>query len=247
MNDEMENATRNKAVIVADEKSVDASAGESLDPLRYAKSVGYAEEEIRSVPDGVVCHGCGNPIALAELREGETVLDLGAGGGLDAFLAARRVGPNGRVIGVDSSAEMVAKATQNAAKGNYTNIVFKQGELEKLPLDDESVDVIISNCVLNYAGDKLAAFKEVCRCLRPNGRMVVADLVTEGRFSDEVLEDKVWGEWLRRALGKRDYLKAIEKAGLRGIAVLKETTFPMAESDERLREKIVSVAVKAYK
>ncbi len=218
-----------------------------MDSLEHAKSIGYSEHELAGIPEGVVCHGCGNPTALAELKEGDTVLDLGSGGGLDAFLAARRVGPRGRVIGVDSSAEAVAKATANAAKGGYANVVFKQGELGSLPVDDESVDVVISNCVLNHAADKTAAFKEVFRCLKPNGRMIVADLVAEGRFSDEALRDKVWGEWLRIAVGKQEYLKSIENAGLTEVAVVRQTTFPMAESDERLRGRIVNITVKARK
>jgi arsenite methyltransferase len=216
-----------------------------MDSLEHAKSIGYSEQELARIPEGVVCHGCGNPTALAELKEGETVLDLGSGGGLDALLAARRVGPTGKVIGIDSSAEMVARATQNAAKGHYANVVFKQGEMANLPLDDECVDVVISNCVLNYAEDKLAAFTEVFRCLKPNGRTVVTDLVAEGGFSEDVLQDKLWGEWLRRALGKHDYLKTIEKAGFKEVVVVKETAFPMAENDERLRGKIVSLAVRA--
>jgi len=218
-----------------------------MDAWEHAKSIGYSEQELEGLPEGVLCRGCGNPTALAELRAGERVLDLGSGGGLDAFLAARRVGPKGRVIGVDASAEMVAKATENAAKGNYANVVFRQGEMGNLPLDDESIDVVISNCVLNYAGDKLAAFKEVFRCLRPNGRMVVTDLVAEGGFSDEMFQDNMWGEWLRSALGKRDYLQTIEKAGFKEVAVIQETTFPMAESDERLRGKIMSIVVRACK
>jgi len=218
-----------------------------MNSLDHAKSIGYSEQELAGIPEGVACHGCGNPTALAGLKEGETVLDLGSGEGFDALLAARRVGPNGKVIGVDASAEMVTRATDNAAKGSYANVVFKQGEMESLPVDDESVVVVISNCVLNYAGDKLAAFQEVFRCLKPNGRMIVTDLVAEGGFSDEALQDKVWGEWLRRALGKQDYLKTIEKAGFREVAVVKETAFPMAERDERLRGRIVSIAVRACK
>jgi len=218
-----------------------------MDSLEHAKSIGYSEQELAGIPEGTVCHGCGNPTALAELRQGEAVLDLGSGGGLDTLLAARRVGPTGKVIGIDGSAEAVAKATDNAAKGSYANVVFKQGEMGNLPLDDQSIDVVISNCVLNYAGDKLAAFREVLRCLKPNGRMVVTDLVAEGGFSDEVLQDKVWGEWLRRALGKQDYLRTIENAGFKEVAVVHQTTFPMAEGDELLRGKIVSIAVKARK
>ena len=143
---------------------------DTVDPVQYAKSLGYSEEELRGVPEGLVCHGCGNPVALAELQEGEIVLDLGSGGGLDVFLAAKRVGPTGRVIGVDSSAEVVAKAAEAASKGGYTNVVFKVGQMEQLPLEEESVDVVISNCVINHAADKLAVFREVFRCLRPGGK-----------------------------------------------------------------------------
>ena len=180
---------------------------DTFDPIQYARSLGYSEEELRGVPEGLVCHGCGNPVALAELQEGVTVLDLGAGGGLDAFLAAQRVGTTGRVIGVDSSAEMVAKATEAASKGGYTNVVFKVGRMEHLPLEDESIDVIISNCVINHAGDKLVVFKELIRCLRPGGRLVVTDLVAEGEFSQAALADDVWGEWLRVATGKQEYMR----------------------------------------
>lgn len=220
---------------------------DSFDPVQYAKSLGYSEDELRAVPEGLVCHGCGNPVALAELKEGETVLDLGSGGGLDVFLAAKRVGPTGRVIGMDSSAEMVANATEAASKGSYTNVVLKVGHMEQLPLEDESVDVVMSNCVINHAADKLATFKELFRCLRPGGRMVVTDLMAEGQFSQAALHDEVWGEWLAHASGKRGYLAAIQRAGFKDVAVVAENTFPMAEADERLRGKIVSIGVEAYK
>lgn len=218
-----------------------------MDSQEHARSIGYSDQELTGIPEGVVCHGCGNPIALAELQEGEIVLDLGSGGGLDAFLAARRVGPRGKVIGIDSSTEMVARATDNAAKGGYANVVFQQGEMGELPLGDESVDVVLSNCVLNYAEDKLKAFKEIFRCLKATGRMILTDLVAEGRFSEEALQDQAWGEWLRRALPKHDYLRTIEEAGFKEVVVVQETTFSMAESNDRLRGKIVNIGVKASK
>ena len=220
---------------------------DNFDPIQYGKSLGYSEEELRGVPEGLVCHGCGNPVAMAELHEGETVLDLGCGGGLDAFLGANRVGPTGRMIGVDSSAEVVAKAAEAASKGGYANIVFKVGQMEHLPLEDQSIDVVISNCVINYAADKLAVFREVLRCLRPGGRLVLTDLVADGEFSQAALKDEVWGQWLGVALGKQEYLFSIEKAGFGNPTVVRETTFPVAEQDERLRGKIVSIAVKAHK
>ncbi|MFH1923378.1 MAG: methyltransferase domain-containing protein [Planctomycetota bacterium] len=220
---------------------------DTFDSIQYAKSLGYSEDELRSVPEGLVCHGCGNSVALAELQEGETVLDLGSGDGLDAFLAAKRVGPAGGVIGVDVSVEKIAKATEAASKGGYANIVFKVGRMERLPLEEASVDVVISNCVVNHAADKLAVFREVRRCLRPDGRLVVTDLVAEGGFSQAALSDEMWGEWLGVALGKQEYLLSIEKAGFRNLMVVSETVFPMAEQDERLRGRIVSIGVKAYK
>ncbi len=219
----------------------------SFDPIEYAKSLGYSEADLRSVPDGIACRGCGNPIALAGLKDGETVLDLGSGGGLDAFLAARRVGPSGKVIGVDSSAEMVAKAAESAAKWHYANVVFKVGRMEELPLDQESVDVVISNCVINHAADKVAVFNDVLRCLKLHGRMLVTDLMAEGPFSEAARQDRMWGEWLAAASGKKDYLTAIEGAGFRRVVVVSETAFPMADADERLRGRIVSLAVTAWK
>jgi ubiquinone/menaquinone biosynthesis C-methylase UbiE len=190
--------------------------------LEYAKSIGYSDEELKSLPQGLVCRGCGTPVVLADLKEGETVLDLGAGVGPDAFLAAQRVGNGGRVIGIDTSVETVEKANRCAAEGNYKNIVFKIGDMANLPVENGSVDVVISNCVINYSGDHAATFKEIFRCLKHGGRMVVADLVAEGEFSGEVLEDKVWGEWLASAVGKKEYLTAIQEAGFSNMMVAVE-------------------------
>jgi arsenite methyltransferase len=219
----------------------------AFNPVQHAKSIGYTEGDMQSVPEGLIAHGCGNPIGLADLKEGETVLDVGSGGGLDSFLAARRVGPQGKVIGVDKSAEMVATSTANAIRGSYTNVMFKVGSMDHLPVESESVDVAISNCVINHAADKVTVFQELFRCLRPNGRMIVTDLMAESEFSPAALHDDVWGEWLTHASGKRIYLEAIRRAGFKDVVVVTETTFPMAEADERLREKIVSITVKAYK
>ena len=219
----------------------------AVDPLEHAKSIGYSEDDIRSIPEGVMCRGCGNPIALAAPKAGETVLDLGSGGGFDAFLASQKVGPSGKVVGVDMDAEIVAKATESSLKGNFKNVLFKQGKIEHLPLENDSVDVAISNCVINYCPDKVAAFQEIRRCLRPNGRMVIADLVTVGKFPAEVLKDKVWGKWLAVASGKQRYLDAIEKAGFREIVVVSERTFPTSENDVRLRGRIISIQLKASK
>ena len=219
-------------------------------PIEQSKSTGYSEQEISSVPEeAVMGMGCANPIALAELKDGETVLDLGCGGGLDAFLAANKVGQKGKVIGIDMTPEMIKKAAENAVKGNYRNVEFKLGEIENLPVEDSCVDVAISNCVINHSPDKLATFKEVFRVLKPGGRILIADLVTEGEFAEDVLDsmDKIWAEWIAGALGKQEYLNTVREAGFRNVAIAAENTFSMSEMDDRLKGKIISIQVKADK
>ncbi len=224
--------------------------GGSHDPHAYAKSIGYSEQEMRSVPaEAAVTHGCGNPTALAQLQEGQIVLDLGCGGGLDVFLAARRVGPSGRVIGLDVTPEMVEKAKSSARKGGYKNVEFRVAPIEKLPGPDESIDVVISNCVINHASDKAAVFREVHRVLKPGGSLFVSDLVTTGRFPDDALAkaDKIWAQWLTVASERQEYLNAIREGGFRAITILAEGSFPMAEADDILRGRIVSLQIKASK
>ncbi len=214
----------------------------------HAMSVGYSEEQLKAVPaDAASSRGCGLPLARASLRQGEIVLDLGSGGGLDAFLAAREVGPTGRVIGVEAKPEMVSKASSSARQSHLSNVEFKHAPIERLPLEDSSVDVALSNCVMNHCADKLRAFKEVYRVLKVGGRMCLSDLVASGPFSEAALSDEVWGEWLKVALPKSDYLRAIEKAGFRKVTVEEETTFPMAEKDERLKGRILSITLTARK
>src|SRR5215217_2677447 len=152
--------------------------------------IGYSHEERQSVPDGAdLGLGCGNPQAIAELREGERVLDLGSGAGFDVFLAARQVGPNGFVIGVDMTAEMVAKARGNVLKTNLKNVEFRLGEIEHLPVPDASVDVIMSNCVINLSTDKPSVFREAFRVLVPGGRLAIADIVAVKALPSSVRDD----------------------------------------------------------
>lgn len=219
------------------------------DLVEQAKSMGYSEQEISSLPEGVVMGlGCGNPTALAELKEGETVLDLGCGGGLDVFLASKRVGEKGRVIGVDMTPEMVERAKENASKGNYENVEFKVGEIENLPVEDDSVDVIISNCVINLSPDKLASYKEAFRVLRSNGRILISDIVTEGELPEDVRRSfEAWAECIAGALDKQEYLETIKKAGFSDVTVVAEYPFSDPGMDDRLTGKIISIQVKAYK
>ncbi len=222
----------------------------SDDPFAYAKSIGYSEQEMRSVPaEAAITHGCGNPTALAQLRPGQVVLDLGCGGGLDAFLAAQRVGPEGRVIGLDMTPEMVEKATASARKGGYVNVDFRVAGIEKLPVADDSIDVVISNCVINHALDKPAVFKEVHRVLKPGGSLFLSDLVTTSRFPEGMLGkvNEIWTPWLAAAADRQEYLKAIQQGGFRTMTVLAEGPFPMVEADAVLRGRILSIQIRADK
>jgi len=187
-------------------------------------SVGYSAEDVNSVPDGAnLGLGCGNPIALASLKEGETVLDLGSGAGFDCFLAAHRVGEKGRVIGVDMTPEMLEKARENARKGNYKNVEFRLGEIESLPVADNSVDVIISNCVINLSPDKERVFKEAYRVLKLGGRLMVSDIVLTKPLPEAVRGSvEAYIGCIAGAALENEYLGAIEAAGFKDVRVVDE-------------------------
>lgn len=194
-----------------------------------SKAIGYTEEEMESVPDGAnLGLGCGNPIALASLAEGETVLDLGSGAGFDCFLAANRVGKSGKVIGVDMTPEMLEKARENAEKGGYQNVEFRLGEIENLPAADNSVDVIISNCVINLSPDKKEVFGEAFRVLKPGGRLMVSDIVLLKELPDFIRNSvAAYVGCISGALMKNEYLAAITEAGFQEVQVLDEAIFPI--------------------
>jgi len=191
--------------------------------------------------------GCGNPVALANLREGETVLDLGSGGGIDVFLASKKVGKSGKVIGVDMTKEMLERAKASALKNGYSNIEFRLGEIESLPIEDETVDTIISNCVINLSPDKLKVFKEAFRVLKPNGKLMVSDIVTNGELPEDVRKSfDAWAGCIAGALEKNEYLHTIKKAGFISVKIISEKTYTIDLSDE-LAGRIVSVQVEALK
>ena len=213
-----------------------------------AKRIGYSEEELRSIPEtSSMGLGCGNPVALASVNEGETVLDLGSGGGIDAFLVAKKVGPRGRVIGVDMTPEMIDKARENAKKGNYENVEFRLGEIEHLPLEDDSVDVVISNCVINLSPDKEKVFQEVHRVLKHGGRIMISDLVTEGELPEEIRKSfDAWACCVAGALEKSEYLETIRKVGFQDVEIVSQSTYNIDISRE-LSGKVTSVQVKGLK
>ena len=212
-------------------------------------AVGYSAEDLASIPEEAILGvGCGNPTALADLGPGEVVLDLGSGAGIDVFLAARKVGEQGRVIGVDMTEEMVERGNALAEEHGYANVEFRQGEIEHLPVEQGSIDVIISNCVINLSPDKSAVFREACRVLRPGGRLLISDLVTVGELPDDVRQSAAaWAACLAGAMARDAYLAAIREAGFAGVEVVSECPFEAPEMDDRLRGKIVSVKVKGFK
>lgn len=194
-----------------------------------SRSIGYSDHEMSAVPEGAnLGLGCGNPVALALLKEGDVVLDLGSGAGFDAFLASARVGETGRVIGVDMTPEMIEKARSNARKGNYTNVEFRLGEIERLPVEDHSVDAIISNCVINLSPDKQSVFRETYRVLKPGGRLMVSDLVLVRDLPEAVRESlEAYVGCLAGAAKKEDYLTGLKEAGFKDVEIVGETNYPV--------------------
>jgi arsenite methyltransferase len=192
-----------------------------------SKGIGYSEQEMSSVPEGAnLGLGCGNPVALASLKEGEVVLDLGSGAGFDCFLAANRVGKRGRVIGVDMTWEMIEKARENARNGGYSNVEFRIGEIENLPVPDNFVDIIISNCVINLSPDKEQVFREAFRVLKPGGRLMVSDIVLLQELPLKVQQSlAAYIGCLAGAALKETYLAAIRKAGFGDVEIIDETSF----------------------
>jgi arsenite methyltransferase len=192
------------------------------------QKIGYSPEELAAIPgEANLGLGCGNPSALASLKAGEVVLDLGSGAGIDCFLAAQKVGPSGRVIGVDMTPEMLDRASENVRKSGALNIDFRLGEIENLPVADHSVDVIISNCVINLSPDKLKVFREAHRVLRPGGRLLVSDLALTKPLPKKIRDSvEAYVACVAGALLKEEYLGTIREAGFKDVSVVSEKVFP---------------------
>jgi arsenite methyltransferase len=203
--------------------------GEANTAQEVSRTIGYSDEDMNAVPDGAnLGLGCGNPLALASLKPGETVLDLGSGAGFDCFLAARAVGPTGRVIGVDMTPEMLDKARENARKSAFVNVEFRLGEIEHLPVPDSSVDIVISNCVINLSPDKPQVFREAFRALKPGGRLMVSDIVLAAPLPPALLSSVAgYVGCISGASLRSDYLAMMSAAGFSDVRVVSEERFPV--------------------
>jgi arsenite methyltransferase len=232
-----------------DQESCCPSCECGVSPLLQAEVIGYLKEDLEHVPEEAIMGlGCGNPTAIAELKAGEVVLDLGSGAGVDVFLAANKVGPTGKAIGVDMTKEMVDKAEEIAKNYGYRNVEFRLGEMEKLPVEDESVDVIISNCVINLSPDKSKVFQETYRALKPKGRLTVSDIVSEGALPDEIRDNPdAWACCIGGALEQQEYLEELKRAGFEDVEVVSSRGFYIENKANQTKEKLLSITVKAYK
>lgn len=230
-NDEVRQAVRDRyARVVTDSTSCcgPSCCGGADDADETSRAVGYSTGELAVLPDDAnLGLGCGNPTAMASLLEGQTVLDLGSGGGIDCFLAARQVGPTGRVIGVDMTPEMIARARGNATKGGYTNVEFRLGEIEALPVADNTVDVIISNCVLNLSPEKGRVLAEARRVLKPGGRLVISDMVSDLEVP-EALQGNLDAVAACLPVTRAGYLEALRAAGFADARITGERPYPAA-------------------
>jgi ubiquinone/menaquinone biosynthesis C-methylase UbiE len=231
------------AQIVKEERcccSTSSTCTASTTPTEPGLKMGYTPEDLHSIPEGANLNlGCGNPVALASLKEGEIVIDLGSGAGIDCFLAAKRVGETGRVIGVDMTPEMLDKARENARKGNYENVEFRLGEIEHLPVADNTADVIISNCVVNLTPNKKKVYREAFRALKPGGRIMVSDLVLKSELPEAIREGAHPSSCTKTAILKDEYLKIIEEAGFRDIEILEERDYCFEELTHDPEAKVI--------
>ena len=221
-----------------------------------SEELGYQGNDLAAVPaEANLGLGCGAPIEPLALRPGETVLDLGSGAGIDVFLAARLVGPEGRVIGVDMTPEMLARARANAVKGGFANVEFREGRLEALPVAEGTVDAVTSNCVINLVPDKEAVFREIHRVLKPGGRLVISDVVLDGKLPEEIEKDLLaYVGCVSGALLRDRYFELARSTGLAEFEILKDIDFLAAAGQEEafgnredIRGKVRSITFRARK
>jgi arsenite methyltransferase len=213
------------------------------------KLIGYDSKDIDSIPTtSILGVGCGAPTKFADIREGEVIVDLGSGAGIDVFLSANKVGKSGRVIGIDMTDEMLQKARKNANDNCYTNVEFRKGDIERrIPVEDNTADLVISNCVINLTADKVATFKEIYRILNDDGgRMMISDLVTDREIDNNAVNPEKWCSCIDGALTKKKYLDGIRKAGFKSVEVLEEKAYI---DDQAANEKrnISTLVIKAIK
>ncbi len=206
--------------------NADDPTGTAADVVSIGQTIGYSNDQLAVIPDGTnLGLGCGNPTALASLKAGETVLDLGSGGGLDCFLASKEVGADGRVIGVDMTADMLERARKAAKAGKYENVEFRLGEIEALPVPDNTVDAVISNCVINLSPDRPRVFAEIMRILKPGGRVMISDLVSEHPTPQFLVEntDALVG---CLPVQEDEYLGLLKDAGMESVEIVEEKAYP---------------------
>ncbi|MHA1201497.1 MAG: arsenite methyltransferase [Candidatus Heimdallarchaeaceae archaeon] len=243
--------TKNVKKIVRDRygkvaKSQSSCCGPTkVDANEVSKAIGYSSQELESIPDAAnMGLGCGNPTAIASLKEGEVVLDLGAGGGLDCFLAAQKVGVKGKVIGVDMTPDMIDLARDNAEKNNFENVEFRLGEIENLPVANDSVDTIISNCVINLSPEKQRVFNESFRVLKPGGRIAISDIVLLKELPEELRNNEtLLAGCVAGAELKDKYLELIKNAGFENIEVIEKSqaSTELLDPDERTGNPVLVV------
>ena len=234
---------------IDDKNSISSSC---CSPTDSATVIGYETKELESIPKASVLGvGCGAPLHYAAAKEGETIVDLGSGAGIDVFLSANKVGSSGKVIGIDMTDEMLEKARRNAKENGYTNVEFRKGDIEKrIPVDDNSVDLVISNCVIDLTTNKVDTFKEVHRILKQGqGRMVISDLITDKEVSRDSVDSEKWCSCIDGALTKENYLESIRKAGFQNLEILEEKLYTLEQGEGNIdsKRKISSIIVNAVK
>jgi arsenite methyltransferase len=199
-----------------------------------SERIGYTQKELDSVPEGAnLGLGCGNPVAIASLKEGETVVDLGSGGGFDCFLAAEKVGEKGKVVGVDMTPEMIDRARRNLTKSRHKNVEFRLGEIENLPVADNTADVIISNCVINLSPNKKRVFEEAFRVLKPGGRLMISDIVLLKELPEKIKNSaKAYISCVAGAMMKNEYIALIEKIGFEKVKIVEEMHFGLEDFED---------------